>query len=184
MERISGTVLKNRRLDLVQPCLDRLFRQLRFRWLNWNNRKGDQGKATSYTIVYSLRCLENQKSPQILDYVLGSLSINAFYMVFYWIFKDINSILYLFWIVPLPGIEMKFSGRNFYTGKIFVWNRRFYFLLCRLRPFLSKIPTYNSLSHPHINSQFLLSRSGNSFLKTSRFSKKKFHLSLRRKWEL
>ena len=28
-------VTKNRLLDLVQPCLDRLFRRLRFRWLNW-----------------------------------------------------------------------------------------------------------------------------------------------------
>ena len=38
-------------LDLVLPYLDRLFRQLRFRWLNWNSLKGDQGKAAPNPIV-------------------------------------------------------------------------------------------------------------------------------------
>ena len=46
-------VIENRRLDLVQPCLDRLFRWLQFRWLNWNSLKGDQGKAAPNPIVYS-----------------------------------------------------------------------------------------------------------------------------------
>ena len=36
-------VIENRRLDLVRPCLDRLFMRLRFRWLNWNSLIGDQG---------------------------------------------------------------------------------------------------------------------------------------------
>ena len=29
-------VIENRRMDLVRLCLNRLFRRLRFRWLNWN----------------------------------------------------------------------------------------------------------------------------------------------------
>ena len=46
-------VIENGRLDLVRPSLDRLFRQLRFRWLNWNTSlKGNQGKAAPNPIVY------------------------------------------------------------------------------------------------------------------------------------
>ena len=47
-------VIRNRPLDLVWPCLYRLFRRLRFRWLNWNSLKGDQGKAAANPIVYFL----------------------------------------------------------------------------------------------------------------------------------
>ena len=42
----------NRRLDLVRPCLDPLFRRLRFRCLNLNSPKGDQSKAAPIPIVY------------------------------------------------------------------------------------------------------------------------------------
>ena len=45
-------MIENRRLELVQPCLDHLFRWLQFRWLNWNSLKGDQGKAAPNPIVY------------------------------------------------------------------------------------------------------------------------------------
>ena len=47
-------------------------------------------------------------------------------------------------------------------------------LYFRIRSYLSTIPTYNS----HLNSHFLLSRSGNSFLKNSHFSKKNSHFYL------
>ena len=47
-----------------------------------------------------------------------------------------------------------------------------------LRSYLSTIPTYNS----HFNSYLLLSKSENSFLKNSHFSKKEFPLLLKKKW--
>ena len=34
------------------PCVDHLFRQLQFRWLNWNILKGGQVKAVPNPIVY------------------------------------------------------------------------------------------------------------------------------------
>ena len=56
-------------------------------------------------------------------------------------------------------------------------DQKFFFSWSRLtiwhyRLYLSKIPTYNSHFNSHLNSHFLLSRSGNSFLKNSHFSKK------------
>ena len=49
-------------------------------------------------------------------------------------------------------------------------------LICLIhRSYLSTIPTYNS--------HFLLSRSGNSFLKNSHFPKKEFPLLFNKKWE-
>ena len=48
---------------------------------------------------------------------------------------------------------------------------RIKFLPVGLGLYLSTIPTYNSRFNSHLNSHFLLSRSGNSFLKNSHFSK-------------
>ena len=56
----------------------------------------------------------------------------------------------------------------------------FQFLKTRLRSYLSTIPTYDS----HLNYPFLLSRSGNSFLKNSHLSKKNFHFYLIDSWNL
>ena len=47
-----------------------------------------------------------------------------------------------------------------------------------VRSYLSTIPTYNSHFNSHLNSHFLFSRSGNSFLKNSHFSKKNSHFYL------
>ena len=44
-----------------------------------------------------------------------------------------------------------------------------------LRPYLSTIPTLNSHFNSHLNSHFLLSKSGNSFLRSGNFSKKNSH---------
>ena len=47
-----------------------------------------------------------------------------------------------------------------------------------IRPYLSTIPTLNSHFNSHLNSHFLLSKSGNYFLKNSHFSKKNSHFYL------
>ena len=52
-----------------------------------------------------------------------------------------------------------------------------------IRPYLCTIPTLNSHFNSHLNSLFLLSKSGNSFLRSGNFSKKNFPLLLNKKWE-
>ena len=68
-------------------------------------------------------------------------------------------------------------------GGLFLISRDYLFRL-----YLYTIPTYNSHFNSHLNSHFLFSRSGNSFLKNSHFSKKNSHFYLIRsgnlKWEL
>ena len=51
-------------------------------------------------------------------------------------------------------------------------------IVLNLRLYLSKILTYNSHFNSRLNSHFLLSRSGNSFLKNSHFSKTNSHVYL------
>ena len=70
-------------MDLVRPCLDHLFRWLRFRWLNWNSLKGDQGKAAPNPIVYQtslIRWLKIRNPPitSALKFSFFSLAHNRF----------------------------------------------------------------------------------------------------------
>ena len=57
---------------------------------------------------------------------------------------------------PFGFLKNRKKNSNFLKKKIYQWK------MCILRSYLSTIPTYNS----HLNSHFLFSRSGNSFLRS------------------
>ena len=115
-------VIENRRLDLL-PCLDRLFRRLRFRWLNWNSLKGDQGKAAPNPIVSIIRwlkirnpllklrvvcfmhkgrCSKMQTDPNLrCEKTTNILNVSIFILsIFLWTFSDLCDHLIIIHIWP------------------------------------------------------------------------------------
>ena len=95
----------------------------------------------------------------------------------------VRSIIHSFFS-PLLSFLDKLS---FHSGChfIFIYTHREKMLILRL--YLSKIPTYNFHFNSCLNSHFLLSRSGDSFLKSGNSPKKNSHFYLiesgNYKWE-